>query len=221
MSLDAAFAAFPELETPRLRLREPRPEDAAALFAVFSDEEVVRYYGVLPHQSVADSAELIRRLGEWYAAQQAIRWAITRNGEDVFLGSCGFHRFDRESRRAELGYEVGRAHWRQGIASEAVGALLVFGFDRMGLHRIEATVDGDNEPSKRLLLKLGFTTRAACASASGSTAATGTSTTSACCARTTTACAQPALPVIRPAHPKHGFAGSQVRRFTRSCAAPQ
>ena len=157
MSLNAAFAAFPELETPRLLLREPRPEDAAALFAVFSDEEVVRYYGVLPHRSVDESAALIRRHGEWYAAQRAIRWAITRWGEDVFLGSCGFHRFDRESRRAELGYEVGRAHWRQGIAGEAVGALLAFGFEQMGLHRIEAAVDGDNEPSKRLLLKLGFT----------------------------------------------------------------
>ena len=156
MSLDAAFAAFPELETPRLRLRAPRPEDAAALFAVFSDEEVVRYYGVLPHRSVAESAALIRRHAEWYAAQRAIRWAITRRGEDVFLGSCGFHRFDEESRRTELGYELGRVHWRQGIASEAVRALLAFGFERLGLHRIEAGVDDDNEPSKRFLLKLGF-----------------------------------------------------------------
>lgn len=156
-AIEAIFTHFPVIETPRFVLRRIELTDAEALFATFSDEDVMEFYGDLPHQTIEDSRELVRRQQHWYAQREGIRWGITRKGEDQVLGSCGFHRFDEDFLRAETGYELTQAYWHQGIMSEAMTAIITFGFATMGLHRIEAVVDDVNERSKGLLRKLGFT----------------------------------------------------------------
>jgi RimJ/RimL family protein N-acetyltransferase len=156
MSIDTIFASFPRLETPRLLLRQIQLSDAEAVFVTFSDEAVMEFYGEIPHRSVEDSRDLIRRQHTWYAQREGIRWGITRKGEDRVIGSCGFFHFDEEFQRAEIGYELARASWRQGIMSEALSAIITFAFTEMPLRRIEAVVDDTNEPSKALLRKLGF-----------------------------------------------------------------
>ena len=67
------FTEFPCLKTERLLLRRIEPEDAEALFATFSDEEVMEFYGHLPHRSLDDSRELIRQQQAWYARREGIR----------------------------------------------------------------------------------------------------------------------------------------------------
>jgi [ribosomal protein S5]-alanine N-acetyltransferase len=159
MTLDEAFARFPRLVTPRLVLRAIQAADAEALFATFSDEQVMAFYGHLPHRTVDDSRALIRQLHDWYARREGIRWGIMRRDDDTaeVIGSCGFYGFDDGCHRAEAGYELRRAFWRQGIMREALSAVLSFAFESLGLHRIEAVVDDVNEPSKALLRSLGFT----------------------------------------------------------------
>lgn len=157
MTIDDVFTRFPRIETPHLILRQIEMSDAEAIFATFSEEAVMEFYGDLPHRSLEDSRELIRMQHVWYAQREGIRWGITRKGDDMVIGSCGFHLFDHGLQRAETGYELGQAYWRQGIMSEALSAIITFGFDEMGLHRIEAVVDDDNARSKGILRKLGFT----------------------------------------------------------------
>lgn len=157
MTIEQVFTRFPRIETQRLILRQIQPEDAESIYATFSDEAVMEFYGELPHRSVEDSRALIQRQHHWYARREGIRWGITHKGEERVIGSCGFHLFDEEYRRAETGYELGQAYWRQGIMSEALGAIITFAFAEMGLHRIEAVVDDSNERSKGVLRKLGFT----------------------------------------------------------------
>lgn len=151
------FTEFPCLKTERLLLRRIEPEDAEALFATFSDEEVMEFYGHLPHRSLDDSRELIRQQQAWYARREGIRWGITRRGDDTVIGSCGFYLFDEDFHRAETGYELNRAFWRQGIMTEVMSAIITYAFNELSLHRIEAVVDDVNERSKGLLRKLGFT----------------------------------------------------------------
>ena len=157
MELETIFASVPQLETPRLILRGIRESDAEAIFATFSDAETMRYYGDEPHQTIEDSRELIRQIGVWYARREGIRWGVTLRGADEVIGSCGLFKFDEGFFRAETGYELRRAYWRQGVMSEAMGALLRFGFMEMRLRRIEAMLDDANEASKGLLRSLGFT----------------------------------------------------------------
>jgi len=114
--------------------------------------------GSTPHHSIEDSRDLIRRQQQWYAQCEGIRWGVTMTGaEDRVIGSCGFFLFDEEFRRAEMGYELARRYWRQGIMREALGAIITYAFANTALHRIEAVVNGANDPSKALLRALGFT----------------------------------------------------------------
>src|SRR5258708_29677730 len=93
MSINEMFTTFPTLTTERLLLREIQMADAEDLFATFSDEEVMEFYGHLPHESVEDSRELIRNQHKWYAHHEGIRWGITPRGEDKVIGSLGFYLF--------------------------------------------------------------------------------------------------------------------------------
>jgi ribosomal-protein-alanine N-acetyltransferase len=160
LDLTESFKTFPIIETERLRLREIVPADAEALFKVFSDPKVMAGHGTPVHQSVADT----RRLIDWYAnaypEKRALRWAITRHGDDTALGTCGYHEITAYHHRAEIGYELASAAWRQGIMSEAVRAVVLFGLTQMGLHRVEAIVDPSNPASANLLRKVGFTEEA-------------------------------------------------------------
>ena len=117
----------------------------------------MQFYGHEPHRSLGDTQELIRQIQARYARREALRWGITLQGEDRVIGSCSFHHFNEGFHRAETGYELHRAYWRQGIMSEAMSAILSYGFDFLELHRVEAIIDMANEQSKGLLLKLGFT----------------------------------------------------------------
>jgi ribosomal-protein-alanine N-acetyltransferase len=116
----------------------------------------MKFYGHEPHQSLEDTQKLIEQIQQRYAKREAIRWAITLRGEDKLIGSCSFHHFDVGFHRAETGYDLNRAYWGKGIMSEAMPAVLTYGFTELKLHRIEANIDIANERSKGLLLKLGF-----------------------------------------------------------------
>jgi [ribosomal protein S5]-alanine N-acetyltransferase len=157
MSIDAAFTNFPSLTTNRLHLRQIRPTDAEALFVIRSDREVMEFYGQEPQQSLEETHALIQRLQDLYDRREAILWVITLKGEDTVIGSCTFFHFGPDFHYAETGYELHREYWRQGIMTEAMSAILTYGFAELGLHRIEADIDPRNTRSKGLLLKLGFT----------------------------------------------------------------
>src|SRR5260221_918750 len=117
---------FPRLTTDRLVLRAIQPGDAEALFPVFSDADAMQYYGHLPHQSLADTQALIAQIQARYAQRAALRWRITRTGDDRVIASGGVHQFDDGLQRAEKGHDVPRAHLGQGSMAGATTA--TFGF---------------------------------------------------------------------------------------------
>ena len=132
MNIDAIFTTFPRLETERLILRQIQFSDAAAVFVTFSDEAVMEFYGEIPHRSVEESRDLIRRQHEWYAQREGIRWGITRKGEDVVIGSCGFFKFDEDFQRAELGYELARASGGRALCARRCGRSSLLRLRRWG-----------------------------------------------------------------------------------------
>jgi ribosomal-protein-alanine N-acetyltransferase len=149
-------STIPELVTPRLRLRAPVPADAPALLAVLGDPEVTRYHNVPTFLTLADAEAALERLAQRYAARDTIRWAIELAERGEMIGTVGLLRFDFEHRHAEVGYEVARRWWGRGLAPEAALAVIRYGFDVLGLHRIEAGVLPGNAASVRVLQKLGF-----------------------------------------------------------------
>ena len=77
-------------------------------------------------------------------------------GTDQVIGSCTLFFHDPGGNFAEIGYELNPAFWRQGLMIEALAAIIDFGFTIAGLYRIEAAMDGRNQPSQGILRKLGF-----------------------------------------------------------------
>ena len=157
MTIDAALTNFPSQTTSLLILRQIFPGDAESLFAILSDEETIEFYGHEPHQSLNETKDVIRQIEERYARKEALRWGITLQGDGRLIGSCSLFHFDEGFDCAETGYDLNRAFWGKGVMTEAMSAILTFGFSELGLHRVEAVIDIANERSKNLLLKLGFT----------------------------------------------------------------
>ncbi|MBN1247712.1 MAG: GNAT family N-acetyltransferase [Anaerolineae bacterium] len=149
------FSRFPVLTTERLTLRELLPSDAEDVLAFRGDREVQRYHGPVFHD-LEDVQSMIGELAAEYADHQGITWGITLTRDGRVLGLCSYHDWDQYRRRAEIGYDLARAYWGQGIASEAMGAIIRFGFDKMNLHHIYARTLANNHRSVSLLERLGF-----------------------------------------------------------------
>ncbi|WP_028545308.1 GNAT family N-acetyltransferase [Paenibacillus taiwanensis] len=147
---------FPELQTDRLWLRALRADDAEDLFRYFSQDQVTEFYDLDSFTNCEQARELILSWGNRFEQQEGIRWGITLKGDDRVIGTCGYHNWSKEHFKAEVGYELHPDYWRQGIMSEAVHAIIQYGFEQLELHRIEAFIDPMNEASRKLLTKVGM-----------------------------------------------------------------
>ena len=147
---------FPILATERLVLRELRHSDAEQVFAMRSDPLVMQHVNRPLATTVADAAALIDLITERWTAKEGVQWAITVKGDDIFIGLIGFWRIVKEHHFAELGYMLAREHWGNDYISEAIAAVLLFGFNTLAFHRIEAITRPANVASIRVLEKNGF-----------------------------------------------------------------
>jgi len=148
---------FPQLETGRLILREMTQDDVEFYFRHFNNKKVVEgscFPGPKTLEAAKEELELycIRPFTE----SRGIRWGIARKGSDELIGTCGYYEWNKTSRRAELGYDLDPAHCGEGIMTEALRAVLRYGFDEMRLNRIQAIIDSENVRSIKLVERLGF-----------------------------------------------------------------
>ncbi len=148
---------FPELETDRLLLRQMTLRDVPDLFNIWSDSEVARYINITAFKEVSQAREMVELLNKLAEEKKAIRWGITLKETKKVVGSGGFNSWlKEEAYRGEIGYDLDREYWGKGIMTEALQALISFGFGSMKLNRIEALVEPENTASIHLLNKTGF-----------------------------------------------------------------
>ncbi|HUB88522.1 MAG TPA: GNAT family protein [Dyella sp.] len=148
---------FPTLETERLLLREIVAADAPALFAVHGDMEAMRWFGADPLTDLQQAERLVETFAAWrQMPNPGTRWGIQRKSDHQFVGSCGLFKWNRGWRSCIVGYELARSARGAGLMREALSAVLAWGFEHMGLNRVEAQVHPDNAASLRLLRALGF-----------------------------------------------------------------
>jgi len=147
---------LPTLLSPRVALRWLEEEDADALFEIFSDPEVMRFWSSPPMRDRDAARRLLEMVREAFRSRTGFRWAIARREDDLAIGTCSLFHLDPDNRRAEIGYALGRQHWGKGYMGEALHALLGFAFGELGLHRLEADVDPRNTASIKSLERLGF-----------------------------------------------------------------
>lgn len=144
------------IETKHCRLRPLHDADAPYLFEAWSDPEVVRYFSFPPMQGIDQArARVAEKLQASSEGGGLIFVIHSRNGGEV-LGDCGLHHADPRRRQAEIGYCLARRHWGKGYMTEALEALIDYGFKGAGLLRIEARIPSRNLSSVRLVERLGF-----------------------------------------------------------------
>ena len=147
---------LPTIDAPRVSLRWLTGADAPALFSIFSDPEVMRYWSSPPLADMEGARGLLADIHEYFRQRTLFQWGIARRADDRVIGTCTLFHLDTANRRAELGYALGREHWKQGYMQEALGALLGFSFGELNMHRIEADVDPRNVSSAKTLERMGF-----------------------------------------------------------------
>lgn len=144
------------LRTGRLVLRHLSQEDLDALFAIFSHVEVMRYWSTPPLTERAQVETKVRQFAQGYEKGTSLSLGIERESDHVLVGNCTLFEFHDTSRRAQLGYCLGRPFWGQGYMHEALVALVNHAFDDLGLNRLEADIDPRNLASAKTLERLGF-----------------------------------------------------------------
>ncbi len=143
------------LDTPRLRLRPPSLDDAGELFTEYTqDPEVTRYMTWLPHKTEVETCAFLRRCVMALEQRTAVPWVIERRTDHRLLGVIELR---PEGHRASLGYVLGRAHWGQGLMTEAARAVMDWAFEVPDIYRVWAVTDVDNVASARVLEKVGMT----------------------------------------------------------------
>lgn len=151
-----AGKVFPRLETERLVLREVKREDAGSVFHYLSDPEVMKHYGMVPMVEVSEAVEEIDWYRRIFDEGTGIRWGITLKGTDKVIGSCGFLEYSSRHARTEVGLELSKDYWRSGLMTEALAAVIQYGFTHLDLMRMQALIEPENIASRKLFEKLGF-----------------------------------------------------------------
>jgi ribosomal-protein-alanine N-acetyltransferase len=158
MNRKTAFRKFPEIRTKRLILRQPSMKDVQWYFEHFSSPEVVWGGGEPgPRDMGAARKEFRKYLVELYRKRLGFRWIITLKGEGQPIGSLGFYKWAASAGyQAEMGYDLAREHWGKGMMTEAMRAVIDFGFEKMELNRIEVFIMPRNKRSIKMIKSLGF-----------------------------------------------------------------
>ncbi|WP_313320688.1 GNAT family protein [Stenotrophomonas sp.] len=146
----------PELSSPRLLLREVRADDAPALFAIHSHPQVMRYWSYPAWTELRQAEQKIVDIQRQRRELDILIFAIADASTDLLIGSSALFAIDRTQGRAEIGYSLHPDWQGQGLASEALTLILLYAFDELGMRRIEADIDPRNQPSRRLVERLGF-----------------------------------------------------------------
>ncbi len=143
------------MQTERLHLRELTPELSGQVLGMTRVEQLV-FLG-LENDAALDEVlvKLKKRANNEYPGSR--KWHLIEQASDKVIGSAGFHNWMPEHEKAELGYQLQKSYRGNGFMTEALKRIVVFGFEEMNLHRIEAFVDPDNQPSVQIMERLTFT----------------------------------------------------------------
>jgi RimJ/RimL family protein N-acetyltransferase len=148
---------FTQIQTARLLVRRFQDGDLTTFIDYRNDPEVARYQGwdtipparaaaILQEQMVIEPGVP----GQWF------QFAIELKESHQLVGDCGLAVLVQDARQAQLGITLARAHQGQGLATEAVNAVLDYAFINLDLHRVIATVDAENIRSAALMERVGL-----------------------------------------------------------------
>lgn len=144
-----------EITTPRLILKSITPALIHDFYNTKSKEEIKSYFGF--DDAAFGHYKDMHEKGMETHRISLLFFLLIEKESDLPIGECGFHTWTASHNRAEVFYNMRNDNYKKkGYMTEALEAVLKFGFTELNLHRIEALIAAENEPSLRLLLRYGF-----------------------------------------------------------------
>jgi RimJ/RimL family protein N-acetyltransferase len=157
------------LETDRLLLRAPVPDDVEALAPMYGDPEVMRYVGDGRALTPAETERSVRRMIERWEADGFGLFTTVRKSDGAVIGRVGLLVWNTATwepttraedgngpTEVEVGYTLGRAYWGQGYATEAAAAVRDYALRELGAGRLIALIVHGNTASENVARKLGL-----------------------------------------------------------------
>ena len=143
-----------QIETQRLILRKPEPDDAVAIFQGWAqDHEVTLYLTWRPHEKIEQTQDFVRSCILSWENQTRFPYMITlkENGEVIGMIDPRI-----QGHKVGIGYGAARVHWGKGFVPEATRAIIHWAFQQPTIYRVYATTDIENLASQRVLEKVGM-----------------------------------------------------------------
>ena len=145
------------LETERLTLRHLEPGDLEALYALYRDPEMRRYFpdGTLTLEETQEELE-------WYfhghpQHPELGLWATILKEKNQFIGRCGLLPWTIDGQdEVEIAYMIAKPYWGQGLGTEAAQGIREYAIEQLGFKRLICLIDEDNQASIRVAEKIGM-----------------------------------------------------------------
>lgn len=150
------FPPFSILQTQRLNLRRTLKIDLEDILFLRSDQTVNKYIERSPAKTLKDTEDFFNKISNGFDKGKNINWTITFKDDDRMIGSICLWNFSEDKKIGEVGYDLKPQFHGQGIMTEALKTILNFGFEQLGLEKIEAFTHFQNESSNRVLIKNNF-----------------------------------------------------------------
>lgn len=147
---------FHTLETDRIYFKPLSPEDAKAIYAYTSDEEVSRFIGWKLMKTVEETREFVKTMIKREQAGTHMYASVADKATRAIIGTVMIFDFDREANQAEVGYVFHKAYWGRGYGTESLALVSDFALDTLKLHKLHASVVDVNVGSARSLEKNGY-----------------------------------------------------------------
>lgn len=157
MNNEMIFGSFPLLESTNLILKKIEKEDVQELFAIYSNDKVFEFCGIIPKHNIDTVYNMIGHFERDYNKKSRIKFGIfLKNESNKLVGIIEVMDFNQKVNMVTIGYFLAEEYWEKGIASEAVSILIKFLFETVDINRIHAEVMPANKASMRVLIKNGF-----------------------------------------------------------------
>lgn len=145
------------METERLILRRFTQKDVQPMFENWaSDSEVTKYLTWPAHSSQDVTAYVLADWIAGYEKDDFYQWAIELKSLGQPIGSIAVVSWNDSAKLVHIGYCLGKSWWGQGLMTEALGAVMDFFFDEVGVNRVESRHDPNNPGSGAVMRKCGM-----------------------------------------------------------------
>jgi ribosomal-protein-alanine N-acetyltransferase len=147
---------IPKIETERLILRKITADDVNDIFEYASVPEITTFVLWETHKAKQDSLDFVKLAADQFDNNISIIWGIEIKSEKKIIGSIELRNWNAINKCGDLGYAISSKYWNKGYVSEAMKAVIKFGFEVLHLNRAEAHCEEENIGSWRVMEKCGM-----------------------------------------------------------------